>query len=146
MKNSGQDLSFEWSNIFVGSLKVGFWAIWKKKSDFAWSCDPIILSKMGEFAIWQKMTMFRELKNQLLVFLQKCLTTQMKDLDLNFSKTWLNFWIFTAKEVIWGFLFCPTTVDSSYHYWLPQCPDWRCPWLHIYSTSWFETKIFNSKQ
>jgi len=42
---------------------------------------------MGEFAIWQKMTMFRELKNQLLVFLQKCLTTQMKDLDLNLLKT-----------------------------------------------------------
>ena len=113
--NSSQDLSFEWSNIFVEKLKVGFWAVSKKSQFLAWSCNPLILSKMREFAIWQKMTIFRELKNQLLVFLQKCLTTQMKDLDLNFSKTWLNFWIFTAKEVLWGFLFCLTTVDSSYH-------------------------------
>jgi len=37
---------------------------------------------MGKFAIWQKMAMFVVLKNQLLLVLEECLATQMKDIDL----------------------------------------------------------------
>ena len=90
--DSGQDLSFEGSNIFYCQLEVGFWSVWKKSQISAWSCDPLILGKMGKFIIWQKMPMFRGLNYQIIVYLQKCLTPLTKDFDPDFFDDVMILW------------------------------------------------------
>ena len=83
-KNLGQYLSFEGSNIFVEILEVGFLALRIKNQYLPSFQDPLTLLKMRKFCNLVKMAMFRVQKSQLIDVLQKCLTPQKTDLDLNF--------------------------------------------------------------
>ena len=57
---------------------------------------------------------FRQPKNPLVVFLQICLTTQMKDIDLYFLKIMIIFWRFSSKVYLLGCKVRPTGEMSDY--------------------------------
>ena len=81
-------------NWFFSSLNMGIFAKLQISPFCLISVDYRIKPKTDFF--------FRQLKRSFVVNLQKCLTTQMKDLDLNFLKKKYHFQKFSSKGLSRG--------------------------------------------